>query len=658
MKKKLSKLMSLVLSLVMVLSLTVPAFAAQDTEPPLWERWGYSSMEEMLADGWTETEYYDMAAFYIEAEQAEKEREAARLAWLAAHAEEAAAFDENAYFEANYNNGWYDSAEEYMAEYGITEYDFRQEMLNAWAAEEMAKEELQQKVEAFKASYPAEYAAFDPYAYFAQEYPYYDSAAEYMEWYELTEEEFRLDMLESWMASFLYILEEKTAVGGSATGINVMVNGQCIPFTDARPEITNSRTMVPMAAAMEYLGADVSYDQATHTALVSMDGYSFTHAIGTQVLDLPNGETFTMDTASYIQNGRTMVPVAFFAQYLGFDVYWDDEYKTAILLDRDAAAEAIDANFTLLNRLLYTLSGEGQKKDGQSLKNTLTMSLDLTMLDSIHGDQKYSISLKGSELSNDVASQVEYTFDLNDLFQLLLDMESSYAALTEEDLAEYDHYRSLLSDLTFEIILDLEGQCMYIQCPIFAEMDVVEDPDAWVAMPLNGMLDASALATESLTVGQLMLAMTFSSHDDSFRAWSNTMTAVDEIAAYVGDDCFTKSGSSYAITWDMAELDPSNFFVGENFTGKLRITPSGSKGCTYSLTMDLTSPEMTMDVTVTGSAGKMDMDGSLHVKNVVKAVLEAQSRISATRQKPQTAPPAGAVIEYPAGLLGSSPVEW
>ena len=52
MKKNISKLLSLILSLALTLSLSLPAFALEDTDPPLWQQMGYTSLEELLAEGW------------------------------------------------------------------------------------------------------------------------------------------------------------------------------------------------------------------------------------------------------------------------------------------------------------------------------------------------------------------------------------------------------------------------------------------------------------------------------------------------------------------------------------------------------------------------------------------------------------------------------
>ena len=44
------KLLSLVLAAALILSLGVGALAYEDMDPPLWQRWGYNSLEEYLAE--------------------------------------------------------------------------------------------------------------------------------------------------------------------------------------------------------------------------------------------------------------------------------------------------------------------------------------------------------------------------------------------------------------------------------------------------------------------------------------------------------------------------------------------------------------------------------------------------------------------------------
>ena len=43
------RIFSLALSLILALSLAIPALAAEELTPPLWQEYGYSSREECIA---------------------------------------------------------------------------------------------------------------------------------------------------------------------------------------------------------------------------------------------------------------------------------------------------------------------------------------------------------------------------------------------------------------------------------------------------------------------------------------------------------------------------------------------------------------------------------------------------------------------------------
>ena len=109
--------------------------------------------------------------------------------------------------------------------------------------------------------------------------------------------------------------------------------------------------MVPMRAVLETLGAEVDYDGETKTVQAKLGDVSLTHVIGTDAIQTASGEKLTMDTASYVKNGSTLVPLRFFSQALGYEVYWDEGARTAVVIDKAAAVAKIDEGFTILNDL-------------------------------------------------------------------------------------------------------------------------------------------------------------------------------------------------------------------------------------------------------------------------------------------------------------------
>ena len=110
------------------------------------------------------------------------------------------------------------------------------------------------------------------------------------------------------------------------TGTSVIVGTEALKV-DVAPYIKNDRTMVPMRAIFEALGAEVSWDDATKTAIGKKGNVEVKITIGENVL-YKNGEAITLDCAAEITNDRTMVPVRAISEAFGCTVEWNNETKT------------------------------------------------------------------------------------------------------------------------------------------------------------------------------------------------------------------------------------------------------------------------------------------------------------------------------------------
>lgn len=126
--------------------------------------------------------------------------------------------------------------------------------------------------------------------------------------------------------------------------ISMTVNGEKVEM-DVDPYIKNDRTMVPMRAIFEALGASVSWDDETKTAIGVKGGLEIKIAIGGNML-YKNGEEVALDCAAEIKNGRTMVPVRAISEAFDYIVEWDNETKTVNILEP-------------YNRLYYIYDEEG-----------------------------------------------------------------------------------------------------------------------------------------------------------------------------------------------------------------------------------------------------------------------------------------------------------
>lgn len=107
--------------------------------------------------------------------------------------------------------------------------------------------------------------------------------------------------------------------------ITVKINGEYLDC-DTAPYIKNDRTMVPMRAIFEALGAEVTWDNAARAAIGVKGDLEVKITIGENLL-YKNGEEIPLDAPAEITNDRTMVPVRAISEAFGATVSWDKENK-------------------------------------------------------------------------------------------------------------------------------------------------------------------------------------------------------------------------------------------------------------------------------------------------------------------------------------------
>jgi len=111
-----------------------------------------------------------------------------------------------------------------------------------------------------------------------------------------------------------------TSISSVDPGIKVYVNGRQTPF-DVLPVIVSGRTLVPIRAVAEQLGAQVGWDPATFTATITL-GAQIVQVTKDSTTALVNGQPVALDVAATITDGRTLLPLRFVSESLGEQVDW------------------------------------------------------------------------------------------------------------------------------------------------------------------------------------------------------------------------------------------------------------------------------------------------------------------------------------------------
>ena len=111
--------------------------------------------------------------------------------------------------------------------------------------------------------------------------------------------------------------------------IKVILNGTELSF-DQLPIIQNSRTLVPLRAIFEAMGATVDWDGDTQTVISTLFGTTVKLTIGSNIL-YRNDEAKTLDVPAQIVNNHTMVPARAVAEAFGANVDWDGDTQTVYI---------------------------------------------------------------------------------------------------------------------------------------------------------------------------------------------------------------------------------------------------------------------------------------------------------------------------------------
>ncbi len=506
------------------------------------------------------------------------------------------------------------------------------------------------------------------YDYFAQEYGEYWTAEEYMEFGEMTEEDFLNMMVSDQVADRIMaeayqkaIDDQKEALGGVLGQVGVMVNGTYIKFPDAAPEVADGRTMVPVRALVEALGGEVDYEFADQKDSVRLfiDKYTINFTIGgttavrhTRGTDTgEDDKTIEMDCAPYIKDGRTYVPVRFLAEALGYEVGWDSQYETAILLDRAALAADVDKDFAILNRVQANRAPA--LEEGKSWSVDMKGGLSLTLFDTLNGNQTYKVDLTGNTLMNREAANGTCSLTISDnAIDALMEQVIGVNWAEYEDDEDVKLLRSVLTGLQdMEVIMTREGR-MWFHAPILDELS--GEKNVWAAMDMGAELGALMFAeTDTTTVGSVLASMVSGGSVTEMVGFGETVKFMDRLYS---DDCFTTSGGVSTLTIGVEELmalyedmgldldEIGDVWKEYNITMKV----DGKGAVTGSIVMETSAQSgipairITMDSTQSSERATVTME--CHVANIGEAKLTLTTTQRTTSEAPKTEPPEGATI--------------
>ena len=115
--------------------------------------------------------------------------------------------------------------------------------------------------------------------------------------------------------------------------IKVFIDGNQLSFSDCSPFVLNGRTLVPLRAIFEALGAEISWNDATQTVTSVKGDTTISFTIGSDIFT-KNGVRTTLDVPPQLYSSRTVVPVRAVAESFGCNVDWDSSTNSVIIITK------------------------------------------------------------------------------------------------------------------------------------------------------------------------------------------------------------------------------------------------------------------------------------------------------------------------------------
>ncbi|MFZ5824178.1 MAG: stalk domain-containing protein [Bacillota bacterium] len=133
----------------------------------------------------------------------------------------------------------------------------------------------------------------------------------------------------------LIALEEEA---GEHEDLDTFVRGKKVGY-DVRPLIEENRTLVPIRALVDALGAEIAWNAETQVVTISKDGKTIELTIGSNIAKVDGVEVELDAPAKIVEGNRTVVPIRFVSQGLGLYVKWLAEQRTILVTEEPVADE-------------------------------------------------------------------------------------------------------------------------------------------------------------------------------------------------------------------------------------------------------------------------------------------------------------------------------
>lgn len=243
------------------------------------------------------------------------------------------------------------------------------------------------------------------------------------------------------LAMLLSFAVSVSAEAEPAPQITVIVDGSAMSFGDNIPMSESFRTLVPMRAIFEKLGAEVEWDNDTLTAMALTDEKTVTVQIDSMTM-IVNDDAVALDVPARLVGDFTYVPLRAVSEAFDADVQWDEDSQTVTIATSkvipnnlptsisdgdDVLIKAGDIEITKQDFRQYLVQANTQVYNEFIVENQISDEYEL--------DSKFSWTDENISRAKEIALK-----DATDAAVLLYLAEQNNVTLTDEDKENINSY--------------------------------------------------------------------------------------------------------------------------------------------------------------------------------------------------------------------------
>lgn len=436
------------------------------------------------------------------------------------------------------------------------------------------------------------------------------------------------------LCALMLVAAFSTAALADDQDIAIQLDGQNIQVGEVAPIIVDGRTFVPFRVLFEAMGATVDYDDASRTVKAERDGLNISFVIGEKSVTIAEGENTTteqIDAASFIRDGRTLVPVRFAAQALGASVGWDAENRTVLIIDTDKLLAKYQESFTLMDLLLADNAKYYSKP--YAFKGDMAMSMELSAGEDMTFPIEADIDFDG--LTEGVsAMEMNMTMNLameQVLNQLIADTEEVDAAAQ----AELDALVDGLKNLEIHLLMDMENGKYYMQSAFFNQM-LSQKEETWLSYDFAEILanvdtgfDMSLLQTLSAvdSMDALLNVLITVATPTDINSYAELVKTLDTVETVIGDKAFVQTGNTYTAKTSVKDLE------GMDIDMTLEIKTANKAFSSYALNAKISAEGMALSIDCDlTAAGKQDFTMTMDIASLLSMEVAGNIQYTATQE--------------------------